>query len=216
LAFLVSPLPPAVCPRAAFLPQGSLLIAAREALQQVRNREPADSRLRQRGSGIQGRTTDTASSSEEDSSLGGSSSGSGGAYAASSRGLTSFVWESDLDEDESGAGGGAYGSSRDYAAPPVGAAGGFGSGGEGWDKGGGGEGGGGGGGGAQSWDQAGLDSWFGNKVDTGPLLLRKTLAPMKAADVSGGGRSWWADGLASIAPCRDVLCCSRLVQPIWP
>ena len=197
-----------MCPRPAFLLQGSLLIAAREALQQVRLREPADSRLRQRGSGIQGRTTDTASSSSGEGSLAGSSGGGGGANAASSRGLTSFVWESDLDEEGSGAGGGAFGGSRDYAAPPVGAAGGFGSGGERWEKGGGGDsgGGGGGGGGAQSWDQAGLDSWFGNKVDTGPLLLRKTLAPMKAADVSGGAG---AGGLAGWpARPRAVLCCA--------
>ena len=123
------------------------------------------------GTPPQARTTETASS---DGGAKASSSGGG-----PSRGLTAFVWESDLageEEEEEGLGGNGGGYSRDYAPPPGATAA--------WDSGSSSSGGGGGGGG-QSWSQAGLDSWFGDKVDTGPLQLRTTMAPMRAASQVG-------------------------------
>ncbi|KAL4855525.1 hypothetical protein ACK3TF_003862 [Chlorella vulgaris] len=138
----------------------SLLAAAREALESVRQRDPADSRNRQTGSGITSSTSATASSSDANSG------GRSGGATAAARGLTSFVWESDLDELDEGEAGSFVvgGSSRDSSPPSA-------AGGAGGDD------------ASQSWSQAGLDSWFGDKVDTGPLQLRPTLKPV-ASQVS--------------------------------
>ncbi|PSC71819.1 calcium-transporting ATPase endoplasmic reticulum-type [Micractinium conductrix] len=156
----------------------SLLVAARQALEHVRQRDPADSRLRQQGPSIQAYTTDTVSSS--------AGGGSAAAQKPSTRGLTSFVWESDLDEEDDedgwGGGGGGGGGGGVGSSPSAGGGGGVGS----SPSAGGGGGGSGGawaagsGDGGQSWSQAGVDSWFGDKVDTGPVALRKARQPMQA------------------------------------
>ena len=181
---LAPPLPHALLPtRALTRPlrcslQESLLVAARQALEHVRQRDPADSRLRQQGPSIQAYTTDTVSSS--------AGGGSAAAQKPSTRGLTSFVWESDLDEEDDedgwGGGGGGGGGGGVGSSPSAGGGGGVGS----SPSAGGGGGGSGGawaagsGDGGQSWSQAGVDSWFGDKVDTGPVALRKARQPMQA------------------------------------
>lgn len=132
----------------------------------MRQRDPADSRNRQTGSGIKTSTSATASSSDANSG------GRSGGATAAARGLTSFVWESDLDELDEGEAGSFIvgGGSRDSSPPSPGNSGALGGGGGGEDA-------------SQSWSQAGLDSWFGDKVDTGPLQLRPTLKPV-ASQVS--------------------------------
>ncbi|KAL4436405.1 hypothetical protein ABPG77_009967 [Micractinium sp. CCAP 211/92] len=146
-------------------PQESLLVAAREALEQVRQRDPADSRLRLHGANIAATTTDAASSTDRPNGAAPTSS------SAASRGLTAFVWESDLDGQDDGSDSFVFGGSRDYMPPPAAAAN---AGGE-WGS---------SGGGGQSWSQSGLDSWFGDKVDVGPVALRQTMKPVQAAQVA--------------------------------
>jgi hypothetical protein len=135
----------------------------------VRQRDPADSRNRRSGKGISSSTTSTLSSSDVGAGGGGRSAADAIATAPRARTFTSFVWESDENELLDGAGpssGGASSSGRGFGAqapltggsPPAG----------------------GDGGGGGSWSQAGLDSWFGDKVDTGPVQLRRTMQPMAA------------------------------------
>lgn len=149
------------------IPQGSLLIAAREALEQVRQRDPADSQLRLHGANITSTTTDAASSGDSRSSAAPTSRNGGGGASPPLGGLTSFVWESDLDGDDDGSSSFVFGGSHDYTPPSN-------VGGVDWSS---------AAGGGQSWSQSGLDSWFGDKVDVGPVALRQTMKPIQAAQV---------------------------------
>ena len=161
--------------RLLLLSQTALLSKAKEALSEVREREPSDSRHRRTGTDITiGPTVKSSSSASSSSSR---LEAQGNSYRPALTTL-SFAWESDTDEDD---------DEDDVVAPSSGTSMPFGGGG------------GGGSGGSSSstytqntgtdWGPGGLDTWFGGKVDTGSVALRPSAVTPTAKGAPGPSTS---------------------------